>query len=329
MSHQQPSPSPHRRQTTRLGRRTFLRAGLAGLTAGATSMTWGPSAMAHTDLADAEFTVACRTEESFAECARPSGQWNWVGVSSCKLRYRTGYQGPNLADKPALGSHPNVTTFPFNGNFKGLCNDWAKYLNQVVRDVRSENIDWVGSAGTFACTSGQHGTGSAFDLTRINGTGNLRVDMNRHWRPGQSRGHRRRYLGVMASCRQYFRVVLNGWHDTDGTHGNHIHFDNAGSTTRLAFRNEPNARTDVTLVQVSARLLGINRNIDIDRIWGPITERAFQDLRKAFKIDTLPSPIGNRESTYLFLDLIARTSLGNFAAGDITYSDLSAGDDVK
>ena len=302
-----------------LGRRALLTGTMAGLAAAAI----GQPAGALTTLEDAEFTVACRLEESrLAECSRPSGQSDWIGSSGWKLRFRSGYQGNNTADNPALGDHPSVSTFPFHAGFRGLCNGWATFLDGAMKDALGEGIDWVGSAGTFACVSGQHGTGSAFDLTRINGTGNALIDMNRHWRPGQSMADRRRYIGVMTSCRMYFRVVLNGWHDTDGTHDNHIHIDNAGSTSRIALRSSPNNRTDTTIVQVAARFLGVNSDIDIDRIWGPITQHAFQDLRSAFGMSDRPSPIGNTLSTSHFLQLIVRTALANGQAGDVTVGDL-------
>lgn len=314
MSHHRPSPS-----LIRLSRRALIAGSMATLS----SAVVGSPAQAMSELNDNEFTVACRVPESrLAECSRPSGQWNWVGNSNWNLRFRTGYQGDNTAENPALGSHPNVTTLPFHSTFRELCNGWASFLNGAMVDAVGEKLDWVGSAGTFACVSGQHGSGSAFDLTRINGEGNILIDMNRHWRSGQSQANRKRYLGVIASCRMYFRVVLNGWHDTDGTHDNHIHVDNAGSGGRIALRNSPNNRTDTTIVQVAARLLGINSSIDVDRIWGPVTNQAFQDLRSAFGMSNLPSPIGHTLSTSRFLQLIVRTALANGRAGDYTVNDL-------
>ena len=230
----------------------------------------------------------------------------WIGRTSWELRHRTAF---NDCD---AGRHTGRHAEEFNRRFHTICGNWIRNFNSVANSATGFRVNWIGDVGVTVCKAGTHGQGRAFDLTHIRSTRDgFFVDMNTDWNPNHPcRGVRqtRRYIAVAASLRRYVGTVLTGWYNDD--HKNHIHFDTG--TPVLPIRRD--ARTDTTLIQAACRYMN-GADIAIDGQWGPATERAFRQLRRALHMQCR-SPRSSVADARLFLQLIARNGMAGMAAGE-------------
>ncbi|NED99701.1 extensin family protein [Phytoactinopolyspora halotolerans] len=294
-----------------LDRRSLLRAG--GLTVAAGFLAPISHALPAHAADDGEPELG-----TMAVCAgNPYVSRAWVGESGWDLRHRTGWNGQ-------LGVHGGRHSEQFNATFHDRCNTWLQNLDAIARISRpststSWGIQWLGDIGAGVCKTGQHGTGRALDISRVQWDGGY-VDLNKHWRGPETRVVKRRYLAVVASCRRYFRNVFTAWYDTDGSHVNHVHVDDGGNNS-----GGTNIRTghkgDTTIVQAAARYLGVNSDIVLDGIWGPITQSAYNTLMSRFKMTTgsggcqTYNPLSSTADMKVFLRYVIRNAIADQNAG--------------
>lgn len=254
-----------------------------------------------------------------SSCAGDTIQRNYLYKSSWEIRHRVGWTGSS----PRLGAHGSRHTERFHSN----CHHQA---GKVVRDVNrlgtsyppnssDWGVAWVGDIGVRVCKPGWHRYGLAVDLSKFKYVSNY-VDFNRHWRNGQPRYLRRRYLAVVAMCRKHFGTVLYGHNDSDGSHVNHIHIDRG----RHAVSLNKNNRTDTTIVQWAARDLAGMTGMAIDGIWGSQTQSGYNKLRSRFKMTTASGgcfnidPLSSAAEQRIFMDMIGRHAFANRNAGYYT-----------
>jgi hypothetical protein len=199
----------------------------------------------------------------------------------------------------------------FNAGFHGDCNRWAVNYDSRLSNV-GHRVAWFGTLGVANCRPPSlHAQGRAFDLTRIQYTDGVFVDML--WSHQQDVRQRRRYLAVVAHLRWYFRTVITAWHNS--AHHNHIHFDNGQAMGPLTTTNR---HTDIVIVQAAYRLL-VRATIPMDHVWGPETESAYQEMLDLFNMRCL-NPKADTSHARTFMTLIARHAFYNRAAGAFTYT---------
>lgn len=243
-----------------------------------------------------------------AVCAGyPAINRDWIGRSSLPLHFWSHYT-------PAGGNGHDTSrrhSDQFNPTFHEECSRWAANYEQRLSNV-GHRVSWFGTLGIANCRPpSMHAQGRGFDLTRIQYTDGVFVDMK--WSYQQDILQRRRYLAVAAHLRWYFRTVITAWHNAD--HHNHIHFDNGQAMGPLVTTDR---HTDIVIVQAAARLL-ISSDVAMDHVWGPATENAYQELLARFDMRCL-NPKTDTSHARTFMTFIARHGFYNRAAGAFTHT---------
>jgi hypothetical protein len=136
------------------------------------------------------------------------------------------------------------------------------------------------SAGFYVNKPGQHGVGTAMDLDRVKWSdGTFSSPYYQHHRH-ESQTIRRRYYGVEASLRRYFRYVLNGSYPN---HHDHIHADLAGMPTVV----RRSSRSDTLFVQAALNNFNGSK-LAVDGVWGSRTNAAFSDASAKLPVSGSP-----------------------------------------
>lgn len=138
-------------------------------------------------------------------------------------------------------------------------------------------VSSMGSAGFYVDKAGQHGAGTAMDVSIVRWTGGQVSDMVNGDHASATRTRRRRYFAVEATLRQHFRFVLDG--NYNAAHANHFHADVGGMPERRLLQG---SRSDVVYLQAVANDF-LGAGIAVDGIWGPQTQG---------QVDTLKSRLG-------------------------------------
>jgi hypothetical protein len=155
-------------------------------------------------------------------------------------------------------------------------------LDNFSREVASVAPQWYGdlryfaTAGAYVNKPKYHGLGRAFDLDMV---------CWRHATCGPILGHhvsqrrviRRRYIGVDALARRWFKYVLDGWYNA--AHRDHLHLDDGGGA--LVFNTA--YRSDTVFIQAAANVM-ISAGLVIDGIYGPKTHDAFAVMKNRLGI---------------------------------------------
>lgn len=158
---------------------------------------------------------------------------------------------------------------------------------------------YFATAGAYVNKPKYHGMGRAFDLDRVRWRNVSCIPLRDHHR-SRSRRVRRRYIGVDAVARRWFKYVLDGWYN--GAHHDHIHLDDGGGA--LVFN--VSYRSDVVFVQAAANAM-IGTELVIDGIYGPRTRRAFRTMKNRLDI---PHRVSSDAAAYRrFLGRLARHAL--------------------
>jgi len=148
-------------------------------------------------------------------------------------------------------------------------------------EKRYKKVSRVILAGAYVEKPGSHKLGRAADLDGIEFEDGSRWDAT---------GRDRLAAAIQGIFARKFGVVL-GW-TFDEAHEDHLHVDD---TFDFGFRS--NWKSVTGFVQWVLRLDGFN--VEIDGVWGPLTQRAFwNSLGKLIREDDLPSNADYRE----FLD---------------------------
>jgi len=132
-------------------------------------------------------------------------------------------------------------------------------------------LRWIATAGAYVNKPGYHGLGRAFDLDVVRWRNAACRPIRGHHR-SQHLSQRRRYIGVDALARRWFKYVLDAWYNP--AHRDHMHFDDGGGA--LVFNT--GYRSDTVFIQRAANLM-IGAGLVIDGLYGPLTDAAFHRMK--------------------------------------------------
>jgi len=199
-------------------------------------------------------------------------------------------------------SNPDLTSYYARSTAR-----FERKLDNFSRDLAKTapgsygRLQYIGTAGAYVNKPKYHGLGRAFDLDVV------------RWRNvtcGPILGHhsyryrvvRRRYIGVDALARRWFKYVLDGWYNS--AHRDHIHLDDGGGA--LVFN--VNYRSDTVFIQAAANTM-IGANLVVDGLYGPKTRAAFARMKNRLGI---PHRVSNDAAAYRrFLWRLAYRALRN------------------
>jgi len=162
-------------------------------------------------------------------------------------------------------------------------------------------LRWIATAGAYVNKPGYHGLGRAFDLDVVRWRNAACRPIRGHHR-SQHLSQRRRYIGVDALARRWFKYVLDAWYNP--AHRDHMHLDDGGGA--LVFNT--GYRSDTVFIQRAANLM-INAGLVIDGIYGPLTDAAFHKMKN--RVD-VPHRVASSPRVYRrFLWRLATHALRN------------------
>jgi hypothetical protein len=152
-----------------------------------------------------------------------------------------------------------VKSFTYDSKFYAQCERWLKFWHE--NNPWRAPI-WVVSFGAQVNKPGMHGTGRAFDLTRLYamrpGTGGFSQVFYADWRDWHTSSaaawYAKLYWGTVASLTYFFDVVLTYSYDDSirDSHQNHVHFDvseNASSGGSWLLGRWHSSRSQITNMQ--------------------------------------------------------------------------------
>jgi hypothetical protein len=161
-------------------------------------------------------------------------------------------------------------------------------------------LRWIATAGAYVPKPGYHGMGRAFDLDIVRWKNAACRPIHGHHNSTVAR--RRRYVGVDALARRWFKYVLDAGYNS--AHRDHIHVDDGGGA--LVFNL--NYRSDTVFVQRAANVM-MGAGLAIDGIYGPLTHAAFYRMKERMDI---PHRVSSSPRTYRrFLWRLAVMALRN------------------
>ena len=177
--------------------------------------------------------------------------------------------------------------------------DFESLLDAAFRDVwlytGLGQAEVITSAGAYVNKPGQHGIGRALDIDGIFWPNKTFVTLHAGWQ-GQDRKF---YFGIEAVLRRHFGVVLDYEYNSD--HRDHFHVDHSQS---LAFRTTSRSKVG-SLQGMLNHIWG--KNVDEDRIWGPQTAGAVDEV---LEVAGLPGPITNQGQWLLLMKKTAEEAFG-------------------
>jgi hypothetical protein len=178
--------------------------------------------------------------------------------------------------------------------------DHFSYNLATAPPARYGRLRWIATAGAYVPKPGYHGLGRAFDLDVVRWNNRACRPIHRHHASTMAR--RRRYIGVDALARRWFKYVLDAGYNR--AHRDHIHVDDGGGA--LVFN--PGYRSDTVFVQRAANVM-IGAGLVIDGIYGPLTAAAFRRMKNRLDI---PHRVSTSPRTYRrFLWRLAVMALRN------------------
>lgn len=155
---------------------------------------------------------------------------------------------------------------------------WMTTLSNWSADAGHGAVSSIGSAGFYVNKPGQHGAGTAMDLSIVRWAGGRTSNMYNGDHASSNRTRRRRYFAVEATLRRHFRYVLDG--NYNSAHANHFHADVAALPDRRLLHG---SRSDTVFVQaVCNNFLG--SGIAVDGDWGPNTQREVDKLKNRLAV---------------------------------------------
>ncbi|MBA3618014.1 MAG: extensin family protein [Acidothermales bacterium] len=216
-------------------------------------------------------------------------------------------------------------TFKCNEYLFNRLHNWVERLNYVSKQYGPSGSDL--KSGVTALTFGgiyvcrmvdpcatAHGYGRAADLDEVKWGDNgwCKPYDQDHVHPNRDR--RRRYLAVDATCRQYFRYVVDGYYNA--AHHDHIHMDNTALPTKL---REGSTADTVFIQKCCNDFMGYSLKVDGD--WGTATQSAYKESKERLNVDTDPK---NSETAYrAWLYRAAAHGFADLAFGKISFTSTS------
>lgn len=170
------------------------------------------------------------------------------------------------------GLETSARTWYATSAFKDACDQWMATLKLWSQNAGYGAVSNVGSAGFYVDKAGQHGAGTAMDLSVVRWSTGQVSSMLAGDHDSSDAATRRRYYGVAASLRVHFRYVLDGYYDA--AHRNHFHADFAGLPYRRLLRS---SRADTVFCQAVCNTF-MSSGLAIDGVWGSRTTSAVATL---------------------------------------------------
>lgn len=193
----------------------------------------------------------------------PPTERSYPTIGGVALRY--------LRSTPPLTSYNARSTRDFEKKLDAFSHNLARIAPASYGGLR-----FIATAGAYVNKPKYHGLGRAFDLDMVRWDHATSAPILGHHVHGQ-RVVQRRYLGVDAVARRWFKYVLDGWYN--GAHHDHLHLDDGGGA--LVFN--VNYRSDTVFVQAAANLM-IGAKLEIDGVYGPRTRKAFHTMKNRLRI---------------------------------------------
>ncbi|HSK92185.1 MAG TPA: hypothetical protein VK875_12830 [Euzebyales bacterium] len=172
---------------------------------------------------------------------------------------------------PDLTIYRARSTSTFESKLDNFSRDLAKIAPASYGGLR-----YFATAGAYVNKPKFHGLGRAFDLDIVRWRNVTCGPIYGHHGHGR-RIVRRRYIGVDAVARRWFKYVLDGWYNN--AHRDHIHLDDGGGA--LVFN--VTYRSDVVFIQAAANVM-MGAGLAIDGIYGPKTNAAFTRMKNRLGI---------------------------------------------
>lgn len=175
------------------------------------------------------------------------------------------------------GAQTSPRTWYCTAGFLTSLQAWMTTLNSWSAGAGYGAVSSVGSAGFYVDKAGQHGAGTAMDVSIVRWSGGAVSDMLNGDHASANPTLRRRYFAVECTLRQHFRFVLDG--NYNAAHANHFHADLGGLPNRRLLQG---SNSDTFFLQAVANDF-MGAGIAVDGIWGPQT---------AAQVTTLKSRLG-------------------------------------
>lgn len=169
------------------------------------------------------------------------------------------------------GLETSPRTWYCTAGFLTALNSWMSTLQTWSSGLGS--VSNIGSAGFYVNKPGQHGAGTAIDLSIVRWSSGAVSNMfhGDHAAPGIA--ERRRYFAVEATLRRHFRFVLDG--NYNAAHANHFHADWGGLPERRLLTG---SRADTVFAQAVCNNF-IGSSLAVDGIWGALTQAQVDILK--------------------------------------------------
>ena len=185
-------------------------------------------------------------------------------------------------------SSPDVRTYYARSTsaFEEKLDNFSREVARVAPNWYGQ-LQYFGTAGAYVNKPKYHGLGRAFDLDIVRWEHATCGPILGHHRY-QRRAIQRRYIGVDALARRWFKYVLDGWYNA--AHGDHMHLDDGGGA--LVFNTS--YRSDTVFIQAAANAM-FNSNLVVDGLYGSKTNKAFAIMKDRLGI---PSRVSQEAAEY-------------------------------
>ena len=212
----------------------------------------------------------------------------YATIGGIPLRY--------VRTNPDLTTYRARSTSAFEKKLDNFSHDLARTAPRSYGSLR-----YFATAGAYVNKPKFHGLGRAFDLDMVSWSRTSCQPIRGH-HAYRYRVVRRRYIGVDALARRWFKYVLDAWYNA--AHRDHMHLDDGGGA--LVFNT--GYRSDVVFIQAAANVM-INGGLVIDGLYGPKTDAAFRRMKNRLEI---PHRVATDPEAYRrFLWRLAHRALRN------------------
>lgn len=171
-----------------------------------------------------------------------------------------------------------LRTWSCTSGFYGRLGDWMDTLSAWSGQAGHGPVKSIGSAGFYVNKAGQHGAGTAMDLSIVRWSGGRNSNMFNGDHASGNRTRRRRYFAVEATLRRHFRYCLDG--NYNAAHANHFHVDVGGLPNRRLLHG---SRADTVFVQAVANNF-LGAGIAVDGVWGSRTQQEVTKLKNRLNV---------------------------------------------
>lgn len=165
-------------------------------------------------------------------------------------------------------------TWRATADFRNRVGTWMDTLEAWSGQAGHGRVSSIGTAGFYVDKPGQHGAGTAMDLSIVRWGGGRTSNMFNGDHASSNRTRRRRYFAVEATLRSHFRYVLDG--NYDAAHRNHFHADIGALPNRRLLQG---SRSDTVFVQAVCNAF-LGSGIAVDGAWGSATQREVDTLKR-------------------------------------------------